>query len=217
MTLDFYHGHGSPYSWRVWLALEAKKIPYKVNILSFAAGDTRKPEFVALNPRHVVPTIVDEGFVAWESVPVLEYLDERFPQAPKLYPGDARERFRIRRLIREAEEHLDTEGISPITDEFFGKKDAGPDLEKVEACRKKIAEELATLELELDGDWFGGSSLCALDLVLYPMIGYLKRITFRKPESRLVELIPPKMAAWAKRVEALPYFDKTYPEHWRQK
>lgn len=27
MAIDFYHGHGSPYSWRVWLALEAKALP----------------------------------------------------------------------------------------------------------------------------------------------------------------------------------------------
>ena len=217
MPLDFYHGHGSPYSWRVFLALEAKKIPYRINILSFTAGDTRKPEFVALNPRHVVPTIVDEGFAAWESVPVLEYLDERFPQAPKLYPGDARARFRIRRLVREAEEHLDRQGIDPITDEFFGKKDGAPDMAKVEECRKKIGEELATLAEELHGDFFGGAEPCALDVVVYPMVGYLKRITFRKPESRLTELMPAKIAAWAQRVEALPYFDKTFPEHWRAK
>ena len=35
MALDFYHGHGSPYSWRVWLALELKAIPYELKLLSF--------------------------------------------------------------------------------------------------------------------------------------------------------------------------------------
>ena len=43
MALDFYHGHGSPYGWRVWLALEFKKIPYNLKVLSFQAGDTTKP------------------------------------------------------------------------------------------------------------------------------------------------------------------------------
>src|SRR5438105_5399606 len=103
MALDFYHGHGSPYSWRVWLALEYKAIPYQLKLLSFAEGDTRKPEFVAINPRHQVPTIVDEGFALWESTVILEYLDERFDTGAKLYPGDARERARIRRLTRESE------------------------------------------------------------------------------------------------------------------
>ena len=89
MAIYFYHGHGSPYSWRVWLALDAKGVTYDTKIMSFAAVDTRKPEFVALNPRHTVPTIVDDGHAVWESVAILEYLDERFSSGAKLYPGDA--------------------------------------------------------------------------------------------------------------------------------
>ena len=215
MSLDFYHGHGSPYSWRVWLALEVKKIPYRLHVLSFANKDTQKPEFVAINPRHVVPTIVDDGFALWESVAILEYLDERFPDTAKLYPGDARERARLRRLIREAEEHIDRKGIDPIVDELFWKEGAAPDMAKVEEWKAKLAQELATFEGELRGEYLGGSTITALDLVLYPMVGYVKRITFRKPESKLVEVIPPKIVEWANRVEALPYFQKTFPEHWR--
>jgi glutathione S-transferase len=217
MAIDFYHGHGSPYSWRVWLALEAKKIPYELKVLSFQSQDTRKPEFVALNPRHTVPTIVDDGFTLWESMAILEYLDEKYPAAPKLYPGDAKSRGRIRRLVREAEDHLGVAGVDPITDEYFGKDGAAPDLEKVEKARAKIAEELAYFAKELKGPYFGGESMDALDLVLYPWIGgYLKRITFRKPETKLTELVPPKLAEWARRIEALPYYDKTVPAHWKK-
>lgn len=215
MTIDFYHGHGSQYSWRVWLALELKQVPYRLKVLSFADKDTRKPEFVAINPRHVVPTIVDEGFALWESVAILEYLDERFPAAPRLYPGDARSRARIRRLIREAEQHIDREGVDPITDEYFWKDGAPPDAAKIAQWRENIAGELALYGKELRGDFLDASGLCALDLVLYPMVAYLKRITFRKPESRLTEVIPAPIAQWAARIEALPCFDKTFPPHWR--
>ena len=215
MSLDFYHGHGSPYSWRVWLALEYKKIPHEVHVLSFASQDTRTPEFVAINPRHVVPTIVDEAHAVWESIVILEYLDERFPEGPKLYPGDAKERSRIRRLIREAEQHIDVEGIDPITTEYFGKEGAAPDLAKVDQGRQKIAEELATYAKELRGDFLAGDRITAADLVLYPMIGYVKRIAVRKPETKLTQTMPPAIASWAKRIEALPYFDKTFPPHWK--
>ena len=122
---------------------------------------------------------------------------------------------RLRRLIREAEQHVDREGIDPITDEYFWKDGAPPDEEKVARCRAKVQEELALLAHELRGPWFEGAGITALDLVIYPMIGYLKRITFRKPESRLAEIIPPPIAEWAGRIEALPYFDKTFPAHWR--
>jgi hypothetical protein len=56
----------------------------------------------------------------------------------------------------------------------------------------------------------------ALDLVLYPWVGgYVNRISFRKPDSKLTELVPAAMGEWCKRIERLPYFDKTFPAHWR--
>ena len=216
MALDFYHGHGSPYSWRVWLALEAKQVPYDLKVMSFQAGDTRKPEFVALNPRHTVPTIVDDGQAIWESLAILEYLDEKYSTGAKLYPGDAMARARVRRLIREAEEHVGLEGIDPITDEYFGKGGAEPDREKVDKAKARLQEEMDYFAKELKGAHFGGDSVDALDLVLYPWLGgYLKRITFRKPETRLTDLVPAKIAEWTTRIESLPYFDKTFPTHWR--
>ena len=215
MALDFYHGHGSQYSWRVWLALEYKKIPYELRLMSFQNKDTRKPEFVALNPRHTVPTIVDAGFALWESVVILEYLEERYPGTPQLYPGNAQERARIRRLIREAEEHIDRQAIDKITDEFFWKEGAAPDMAKIDEWKKKLAEEFALYADELKGDFLAGGAITAADLVLYPMVGYVKRITARKPESKLTDALPAKIQAWAKRIEALPYFDKTFPAHWK--
>jgi glutathione S-transferase len=215
MALDFYHGHGSPYSWRVWLALEHKKIPYELKVLSFADKDTRKPEFVAINPRHQVPTIVDDGFALWESATILEYLDERFTSGAKLYPGDARNRARIRRLAREAEEYLYREGVDPIVDEFFWKDGAPPDTERVDTAKARIKEELAYFAKEMRGKFLAGDELTAADIVLYPNVGYVKRITFRKPETKLTELLPPAIAEWAKRIESAPYFDKTFPPHWR--
>ena len=127
-----------------------------------------------------------------------------------------RRRARIRRLIREAEQYIDKEGIDPITEELFWKEGAPPDMAKVEVWKQKIATELALYEKELRGDFFEGRELTALDLVLAPMVAYVKRITVRKPETNLTETIPPKIAAWAKRIEALPYFDKTIPPHWKQ-
>src|SRR5512140_96957 len=165
MALDFYHGQGSPYGWRVWLALEHKGIPYNLKILSFQAGDTRKPEFIAINPRHQVPTIVDEGFSLWESVPIMEYLDEKFPGAAKLYPGDARERARTRRLVREVEEYLGNEGMSIIAEEFFFSGDGEPDMAKVEKARIKVAEEFDYLAKELRGHFFSGAQVTAADIV----------------------------------------------------
>jgi len=218
MALDFHHGHGSPYSWRVWLALEHKEIAYNLKVLSFAAGDTKKPEFVALNPRHQVPTIVDDGFALWESTAILEYLEERFPArdpSKNLFPGDIRGRARVRRLIREVEAYVGVEAIAPITEEYFFKDGGEPDAKRVEAARTRVQEELAWFTKELRGNFLAGDAPCAADFVLYPYLGYVNRITFRKPETKLAELVPPALAAWAKRIEAMPFYDKTFPPHWR--
>lgn len=215
MALDFYHGQGSPFSWRVWLALEHKAVPYNLNVLSFAAGDTKKPEFVAINPRHQVPTIVDDGFALWESMAILEYLDERFASGRKLYPGDAKERARIRRLALEAASYVGEEAIDVITGELFFKDAGAPDVERVARGRDKLREELEYFARELRGDFLAGASPTAADFVLYPCMGYVKRIDFRKPETKLTEVVPAKIDAWAKRIETLPYFDKTFPPHWK--
>jgi glutathione S-transferase len=218
MALDFYHGHGSPYSWRAWLALEHKGIPYNLKVLSFAAGDTTKPEFVAINPRHQVPTIVDDGHAIWESVVILEYLEERFPAtdpSKNLFPGDIRARNRIRRLVREAEAYLGVEGISPITEEYFFKDGAEPDAKRVQAAREVVGKELAMFAGELKGKYLAGDSPTAADFVLYPFLAYVSRITARKPETKLTELQPAAIAEWRKRIEAMPFFDKTFPPHWK--
>jgi glutathione S-transferase len=214
MALDFYHGHGSPYSWRVWLALEFKGIPYNLKVLSFSDKDTTKPEFVAINPRHTVPTIVDDGYALWESMAILEYLDERFPNAAKLYPGDASARARIRRLIREMEYYVIAEGVDKIVDELFW-KEGTPDMKKVGEWRDKVREELAYFAKELRGKYIAGDALTAADFVLYPCLAYCWRINVRKPDAGLGDVVPPALADYKKRIEALPYLDKTFPPHWR--
>src|SRR5713101_8100620 len=93
MSLTLYYGSGSPFAWRVQLALEHKALAYERKVLSFSAGDTRKPEFVALNPRHTVPTLVDGDFVLYESNAITAYLDDAYPgRGAPLFPGDAKTR-----------------------------------------------------------------------------------------------------------------------------
>jgi glutathione S-transferase len=215
MSLVFYHGHGSPYSWRVWLALEHLGIPYELKVISFSEKDQLKPEFVALNPRHQVPTIAHDGFALWESLAILEYLDEIVP-ARRLYPGTPQERARIRRLAREDEEHLDRKCLTPIYDELY-MKPAGtpPDEARLEDARRQLAGELDYFGRELRGAFLAGEAPTAADFVLYPDIAYVKRIGAKKPESKLAGILPPPIAQWAARIEALPYFEKTFPPHWR--
>lgn len=220
MALILYHGHGSPYAWRALLGIEYKQVPYELKVLSFTAGDTRKPEFIAVTPRHQVPTLVDDGFVVWESAVILEYLDERFPSrspshdgSPALFPGELKQRALVRRIAREADEYLWNEGIHPIAHEVLFNKDKAIE-ENITKAVEILTRELAYFEGMLAADFFAGP-LSAADFTVYPFLAYLYRIDLRRPDLKLPALVGPKLADWKARIEALPYFDKTFPPHWR--
>lgn len=61
--------------------LEALGVDYAVVPLSFKAGETRTPEFLAINPLGKLPTLVHDGAVVTEQVAITIYLADRFPAA----------------------------------------------------------------------------------------------------------------------------------------
>jgi glutathione S-transferase len=112
--------------------------------------------------------------------------------------------------------HLDLEAIDPITSELFAGGDKAPDMERVAKARARLKEELEYFAGELRGKKFlAGDAPTAADFVLTPWLGYVWRIDFRKPETKLAEIVPAAIADYKKRIEALPYYDKTFPPHWR--
>src|SRR5512144_2781732 len=87
--LRFFYASGSPFAWRVHLALEEKGLDYEGTLLSFQAGDLKKPDYVAISPHAKVPALVDGETSLYESQPILEYLEERHPARPLLPPDPA--------------------------------------------------------------------------------------------------------------------------------
>lgn len=214
MSIVLYYGSGSPYAWRVQLALEHKALAYERKVLSFSAGDTRKPEFLALNPRHRVPVIVDGDFVLYESNAIVEYLDEAFPgRGAPLFPGDVRQRALVRRLIAEADNYLD-KATDDIVDEAFVKKPEERDPARQAAGEKLLADEFAMLAKAMRGDYLAGP-LSAADFAVYPIVGFLDRCARKLPGFVPAALMPPAIVAWKARIEALPFFGVTYPPHWK--
>ena len=213
MPLTFYYGSGSPYAWRVWLALEHKAIAYELQAMSFSAGDLRKPDFLALNPRGKVPTIVDQGFALYESVAIVEYLDENYG-GPKLFPGDARERAQVRRRVQEADQYYALT-MEKLVDEVLFKPQEQWDADNITAARQGLVQELEVWERLIAGEWLAGASVSAADLTLYPLLGLTLRMEKKKPDLALRGVIGPKIAAWMQRFEALPICKKTWPPHWK--
>ncbi|MBP8140147.1 MAG: hypothetical protein KAX82_05185, partial [Burkholderiales bacterium] len=66
----------------------------------------------------------------------------------------------------------------------------------------------------LEADFLAGP-LSAADFALYPYVAFLDRCHQRVPTFDAARLLTPALAAWKRRIEALPYFGETYPPHWR--
>jgi glutathione S-transferase len=214
MALTFYFGSGSPFAWKVWLALEHKGIAYTPKRLSFDKDETRLPEFLKLNPRGRVPTIVDDGFALYESNAINEYLEEKYPQNP-LLPKDAKSRATVRRLIGEADDSL-YKAASDLMDKVLYRSPAERDQSEIDAAKTKLREELSYWREYLKGDFFAGA-LSLADFSVYPYLRMPVRVEERAPGLGLKrEELPANLAAWLKRIEALPYFDKTVPPHWKE-
>jgi glutathione S-transferase len=213
MALTFYYGSGSPYAWRVWLALEHKGIAYEMKTVSFSAGDLAKPEYVAINPRRKVPAIMDDDFAVYESAAILEYLEEQYSTGKVLFPGSVRQRATTRRLVREADEYL-AHALERLVDHVLFTKREKWNLQEIAAGREAFLKELEVFEGYLRDEWFGGD-LSAADFTLYPIIALCLRMEKKKEDLNVSGSIGPKINAWMKRIEALPYFDKTYPPHWK--
>ena len=214
MALTFYWASGSPYSWRVYLALKHKNAPFEARLVSFDKNEHKTREFLAINPRHQVPAITDDGFALYESSAILEYLDERFPEAPLLFPGDRRSRALVRQWISELSAYVEPP-IEVLVDELFYVPEAGKrNRAAIAEARTELALELERIEPRVSGQWLG-DALSAADFTLYPLLAMFPRFERREPELALRSFVGPKVLAWMGRIEALPYFDETYPPHWR--
>lgn len=214
MALTFYFGSGSPFAWKVWLVLEHKGIAYTPKRLSFDKDETRTPEFLAINPRGRVPAIVDDGFALYESNAICEYLEEQYPQKP-LFPKDAKGRALVRRLVGEADDSLYKAG-SDLMSKVLYTAPAERDRKAIDEAKEKLRAELAYWRDYLKGDFFAGA-LGLADFAVYPYLRIGVRVEERVPGLGLKrEELPANLAAWMKRIEALPYFERTIPPHWKE-
>ena len=220
MAITFYYGAGSPFAWRVWLALEHKLLDYQLRVLSFSEGDLKKSEFAALNPRRKVPVVVDaqgEGqvpFVLYESAAILEYLDDAYPgSGMSLFPGDMRGRAQIRRMVCEADNYV-APAVNRLLSRVLFTPEAQWNEDKIAAAHRDCVEELDAWEPQVRGEFLAGP-LSAADLALYPMIALALRCENKKPDLGVRAALPQPMRSWMQRVEGLPYFSKTWPAHWK--
>jgi len=219
MAIDVFWGSGSPFAWRVLLALEYKRLPYTSHLLQFSKQEHKSQEMLALNPRGRVPVLKDGDYVCFESLAILYYLDLKYPQPP-LFGRTSEEAGTIMRVICEYENYIQPH-LNAIAEAVF---DGTPDVsaDDITAAMHAVASEARTIEGRLSkSDWIVGDSCSAVDLVIFPGIQLLKR-ALEKPKAAAlssrfmpVEVNYPALGRWLTRVATLPGYERTYPPHWR--
>ena len=218
MSIDVYWASGSPYSWRVLLALEVKGLPYVSHRLQLQLQEHKSPAMLAMNPRGRVPVLRDADYVVFESLAVLYYLDLQYPQVP-LFGRNAQEAAVIMRVINEFQAYTES-ALMGLVESLLQGRPPRFSGEMAEAMHC-VASEARTIEGRLSkGEWIVGDQVSAADLAIYPFIRLVMHC-LRRPgaEELSARLLPaqvhyPALANWLLRVEALPGFSNTWPPDW---
>ena len=95
--MKLYGYFRSSAAFRVRIALNLKKLNYESAFIHLRRGDQRQPGFLDINPQGLVPALEIDDTLLTQSLPIIEYLDETYPEPP-LLPSDAKGRARVRAL-----------------------------------------------------------------------------------------------------------------------
>jgi glutathione S-transferase len=219
MALTLYWGSGSPFSWRVMLALQYKGLAYESQLLHFDKQEHQSPQMLKLNPRGRVPVLKHGDYVVFESVAILYYLDLKYP-APPIFGLNPEEAGVIMRVICEFQSYAEP-SLQRITSAIFEDRVAD-DIDALTDDMHVVAREARTIEGRLSKEqWIVGANYTALDMVIFPWIQLLRRALNKPAAAELgARFLPmernyPALARWIERIESLPGYENTYPPHWR--
>jgi glutathione S-transferase len=228
--LALYHNDMSSCAQKVRLVLAEKGLDWESRHLDLRAGEHQQAWYVKLNPRAVVPTLIDGDIVVPESNVINEYLDERFPDPP-LKPADPFGRARMRLWTKQLDEGVHDAGIAVLSfavafrHQYLTRGEAGekmlesiPDPIKRERRRDVIARGLDSpffksavarlLRLYRDMDstlaahaWLAGDAYSIADAAFTPYVVRLDHLGV----LGLLDATP-RVADWYSRIKARPSF-----------
>ncbi|UXI03772.1 maleylacetoacetate isomerase [Photobacterium sp. TY1-4] len=95
--MELFDYFRSSASYRVRIALNLKGLDYDLNPVSLLANEQQAARYTSLNPSALVPGLRTEHGMLGQSVAILEYLEEQYPE-PSILPGSAWEKAKCREL-----------------------------------------------------------------------------------------------------------------------
>lgn len=214
---------------KVRLAMAEKGLAWQDLDVDLMRGEQMSPDYLKLNPKGVVPTLVHDGQPIIESTIILEYLDDAFPDPP-LRPADAPGRARMRLWARVPDDGLHAACGTVSYAAAFGQQvlafhgrealeariDRVPD--RARAARQRELYEkgfeasflpdqfrlydkaLRDMETALaDRDWLAGDTFSLADCAMLPYVYRLDRLNLGAMWADR-----PRLADWYGRAQARP-------------
>ena len=195
--LKLYHEPISFNSRRVWITLLEKGLEFELVELKLD-GDQFHPDFVALNPFHHIPVLVDDGFRVIESLAILDYLEAKYPNSAML-PTEAQQ-LAIARMVEMVITNEFNPAISPLYMQLLGVE---CDESQLEEAKQKLATGLSFLENLLgNSSYYGGEQLSLADIFAGTVISSLHYFNVSLDNY-------PLLSAWCDRLEQRPAWVQT--------
>lgn len=235
MAFTLYNAPQSTCSQRVRFVLNAKGLAFEEKKLDLLAGDQLAPEYLALNPNGVVPTLDHDGNIVIDSSVIIEYLDEIAPEPASFTPAASVARAKMRSLMRFIDEmpaaavRVPTFNLAflprfaamseeefqafaeskPLRKEFMlamGRK-GFPEKEMNAALdrMKRTYERMDAAITESGGPWLLGKNITLADIALMPAIVRMADLGLDKMWKDM-----PRIARWYDEIRAHAAFKPTY-------
>ena len=235
MAFILYNAPQSTCSQRVRFVLNAKALMFEEKKLDLLAGDQLKPDYLALNPNGVVPTLDHDGKIVVDSSVIIEYLDEVMPVPVSFTPRDPARRAHMRALMRfidempaaavrvptfnlaflprfaamTEEEFLAFAESKPLRKEFMlamGRK-GFPQKEMNDAMQRlrRTYERMDAEITKCGGPWLLGQDISLADIAVMPAI---VRMNDLGQDTAWQDL--PRVQRWYDAIRAHAAFEPTY-------
>lgn len=170
-------------AYRVRIALHLKGLRFELEPVHLVreGGEQHRPDYLAMNPQGLVPTLMDGAHVLTQSLAILEYLDDKQPEPP-LLPDDALGRARVRSLAQMIASEVHPLNNLRVLQYLTGELGVS-DEQKTAWYHHWLEQGLAPLEKRLanesaTGRFCHGDQVSQADICLVPQLYNARRFEF---------------------------------------
>ncbi len=198
--LKFYYSRLSVNARRVWVTLLEKNLEFESVILKLN-GDQFEPDFLAINPFHHIPVLVDDDFKVFESLAILDYLEAKHP-SPKFMPTEARDLAKVRTIELVTVNEFPPASIALMKEML----DVPVEKQKLAQAKQTMATTLQYFEdnLAADHPYFLGEMFTFADIVAGTAVAAIPNLG--------ISLEPyPKLSKWVDNLNQRPSWQQTAP------